>query len=359
MRKNKKKIAIITGSLLTGGAEAMVAQLATHINRSKYEVKVICIYKSVDSPIEQLLAENNIETVFLNKGDNKDYRIFFKVFKVLNVYKPDVVHSHLSGAIYSYPWFLFHKTRLLHTLHTVPEKEFSKFIQKFLKFYYKIGKAKLVTVSPVNHLSASQYYGLSEKKVGMIFNPVNLNKYYKNSIPKKDFTFINVGRQDGNKNQKLIISAMSEILKENDNIKLILVGDGDKNQDLRKLSRELDIESQIIFTGITKDVETYLAMSDVYIQSSRYEGLPLSILEAMAAGLPIISTKVGGISDIVTNNGILIPDNNITELTRAMKKLIENRNLRETMSENSIKNVKKYDSSIMADKYCELYEELI
>lgn len=363
MKTEKKKIAIITGSLVTGGAEAMVSQLVVNIDRSKYDVILICTYKSVDSPIEKFLKKNNIPITFLNKEGGLDFNAFstlLKLNKILYNYNPDIVHSHLHGAIYVIPFILLHRSKLVHTLHTLPEKEFSRVIQYILKFYYVIGKGVLVTVSPQNQKETMKYYNLSESKVKMIYNPVEVSKYYRKIHRENEFVLVNVGRQDKNKNQQLIISAFEKINSryKNLNLRLILVGDGECNNDLQNLARTYKLEKKIIFTGIVSNIEDFLAEADVFILSSKYEGLPLSILEAMAAGLPIISTDVGGIKDIVTNNGILINEGSIEELVEAMQNLIENPKMREQFSNNSSKNVQIFNSKNMAIEYCKIYNEM-
>lgn len=359
--ENKKKIAIVTGSLVTGGAEAMVAELATKLSKKKYEIKVICIYISVKSPIEKMLENSGVDVVFLNKTDGVNLHTFFKLKKILKEFNPDVIHTHLSGAIYSYPWVILSKYKMVHTLHTTPEKEFSARTQKLFKLLYIFNKAKLVTVSPENQIKAANHYSLDVKKVEMVFNPVDINRFdfLKNEERQRDFQFINVGRQDTNKNQELIIKAFREVEKQYKNIKLVLVGDGEKNSFLKSLSEEFGLEEKITFTGIVEDPENYLKRSDVYIQSSNYEGLPLAVLEAMASGLAIISTDVGGLKDIVSDNGMLIEVNNVKALSRAMELLINDESILNQMKTNSKKNILKFDSSIMASKYSKIYDSLL
>lgn len=359
--ENKKKIAIVTGSLVTGGAEAMVAELATKLNKEKYEIKVICIYISVKSPIEKMLEKSGVNVIFLNKTDGVNLNTFFKLKKILKEFNPDVVHTHLSGAIYSYPWVILSKYKMVHTLHTSPEKEFSRMTQKLFKLLYMFNKAKLVTVSPENKIKAAKHYSLNSKKIEMVFNPVDIKRFERSVDNEKqiDLNFINVGRQDQNKNQEIIIKAFNEITKKYKNTKLFLVGDGEKNNHLKSLSEEFNLENKIIFTGIIENPESYLKKSDIYIQSSNYEGLPLSVLEAMASGLAIVSTNVGGLKDIVSNNGVLVEANNLKELITAMDLLVSNKNILDEMKFNSKKNIKKFDSLIMANNYSKIYDSLL
>lgn len=359
----KKRIAIVTGSLVTGGAEAMVAELATKLDKNYYDVKVICIYIPVNSPIENKLIEEKIDLVFLNKEDGIDLKTFYNLNKELKKFNPDIVHTHLSGAIYSYPLIILNRYQMVHTLHTTPEKEFSNLTQKLFKLIYKFNLATLVTVSPENQKKAIKHYNLKSENVQMVFNPVDIKRFKPigNSIKREDkiIRFINVGRQDKNKNQKMIIKAFNQVNKLKANIELILIGDGEKNKELKKITEDYQLEEKIKFKGIIGNPEEFLRKSDIYIQSSNYEGLPLSILEAMAAGLPIISTNVGGIKDIVTDNGFMINSNDPNMLAEVMIKLIDNKEKRLEMSMNSQKNILKFDSKIMAKEYSKIYEQLM
>ena len=102
-------------------------------------------------------------------------------------------------------------------------------------------------------------------------------------------------------------------------------------------------------------MENYLCNADIFVMSSLYEGVPLSILEAMAAGLPVVSTDVGGIKDIVTDNGILVPSEDSLAMEEAILKLINNPSLREEKGKKSLLNVQKYDVKNIAEQYTKLY----
>ena len=150
---------------------------------------------------------------------------------------------------------------------------------------------------------------------------------------------------------------MAEIHIQHPNICLTIVGDGPEKTELRKTTEKYNMESYVIFTGDVEDVEKYLSESDIFILPSIYEGLPLSILEAMASGLPVIASNVGGIPDIVKENGILVSVNDVNGLIKAAQKLIDSPILRQEMSSCSLALVKQFDISIIAEQYSKLYEK--
>lgn len=351
----KKRILIILGSFVMGGAENMVCELVCHIDRSKYDLQVICVNGKCNSPLENKIEQQGIDVVYLNGITKVNLKSIIKVWKALSAYHPDVIHTHIGGVVFSTPWIICHSVKFIHTVHTSPEKEFDKKTQFILKCLYKLGKGVMVTVSKENQKKTIEYYSLPISKVRMVNNGIDLNKFYKKR--HKNFTFVNVGRQDVNKNQILILKAFAELKKEYKNISLILVGDGNQHKKLETYVKKNNLIKDVNMPGMVSNVEDYLAISDVYIQSSFYEGLPLSVLEAMATRLPIIATAVGGITDIVNNNGILIPIDDLQKLIVAMKEMINNKKEYNKMCNESWKNVQDYSVEEMVKKYERIYDE--
>ena len=141
-------------------------------------------------------------------------------------------------------------------------------------------------------------------------------------------------------------------------MKLILIGDGKTHKSLVDEAKSLGIENLVTFTGYVSSVTQYLSHSDVYVSSANREGLPLSVLEAMAAQLPVIATDAGGVRDLAGENGVLIPCNDEHSLYTAMKKLRNNKELCSSMGKKSFEMVQDYSAVQMANNYCILYQEL-
>ena len=129
---------------------------------------------------------------------------------------------------------------------------------------------------------------------------------------------------------------------------------------MKKKCVKLGVDNAVCLPGNVPDAEKYYAIADVYVQTSHREAMPLSILEAMAAGLPIISTDVGGVRDVVNQNGILIADNDIQGLLNAITAIIElDENERVVYSKKSIELVQDYSSKKMANEYYKIYKGLL
>ena len=348
----KRRVAIVCGALKIGGAEKMITELVLNLDREKYNVCLFCLGREQSSNLEKQIKKAGIKLVFCNIEGKVTLKKLMAFSKILSKFKPEVIHTHISGAVYSLPYIVSHKVKHIHTLHTKPELEFSKSVSMIMSILYKSKRSKLVTVSKENCVLAKKAFG-QNCDITFVNNGINIERYY-----KKDhtvFSFINVGRQDSNKNQIMIIDAFSKLFKHYSDIKLYLVGDGNQHDNLVRKVASLDLQKAIVFPGMVDNGEDFLAISDVYIQSSHVEGLPLSVVEAMAAYLPIISTSVGGLTDIIKDNGILIPDNSTEDLYNAMEYLYKNQEKCKTMGVISRNISEDYSSKKMAAFYSDLY----
>jgi len=354
----KKTIAVLS-TLGVGGAENMVVQLLTKIDRSKYKPVVVTIDSPSGSPFEDILKRNSIEIIYLNHIGSPNVKSMIAMWRTLDRIEPQIVHSNLHMCIHAVPWILFHNVKLIHTIHSKPCFEFSKRIRLVMNFMYKIKKAVPVAISDIIAQEVAKLYSLNEKKIEIIFNPVDTNKFMNHQTKKISniVNFITVGRLNPVKNQQMLIRAMAELYKVMPSIYLTIVGGGELQNKLQELSVQLKLSDVINFTGNINNVPEKLSYADIFVLTSHYEGLPMSILEAMAMGLPIIATNVGGVPDIVSTNGILIEEGNIDELVDAMEKLACDIKLRQSMGIVSRREAEKYDIGDIVMKYQDLYEK--
>lgn len=350
-----KKIAVVCGALSIGGAENMICELLCNLNREKYEVKLFCTENEQNTFLEKKIREHGIDIEFAGLSGKVTPRKMMSFYHRLKRFHPDVVHTHISGAVYSLPYVITHDVRHIHTLHTAPLAEFSPAIRKVLILQYKIGKSTLVTVSKENCELAKAEYHLTDREVKCINNGIDVDRY--SHKEHEHFTFINVGRQDVNKNQKLIVEAFKTVVDRYPESRLILVGDGNQHNRLIDLVVSESLQDKVTLPGMVANGEDYLSMADVYIQSSHREGLPLSVIEAMAAYLPVISTNVGGVPDVVHDNGFLVADDSVDEMVDAMEKLLLDSALCEKMGSKSRTLSEQFSSKNMAQRYERLYFE--
>ncbi|WP_339244666.1 glycosyltransferase [Paenibacillus sp. FSL R10-2796] len=354
------KLAIIIPTLDTGGAENMVAQLVSKIDQKSFDLELIVISTSNDSVVEKRIKNKDVKVTFFNKGLGFSMSTLLKIYKHLNKIKPDIIHTHLSACMYAAPWAVLKKTTILHTVHNRPIYEAHGLIRYVLKYLYKRKLAIPIAISETIAKETVELYGLSSSVVETIYNPVDVFKF-SNIQPKEkinsEVVFVNVARFSRQKNHNGLIEAFYEVSKIKTNCKLILIGDGELRAEIEERVKHLGLSEKVQFTGNVLDIPQKLANADVFILSSHYEGLPLTILEAMAAGLPVISTAVGGVPDVVKENGLLVEPNISIKLTEAMIKLANNEKLREKMGKIALKEVRKFDISEVTLQYELLYKK--
>lgn len=352
----KPNILLLINKLGIGGAENMVYNLAKELIAIEADVQIVCCGSKLNNVLESKV-ESVCNVTYLNLNGRVTFQSYLTVLRELKRQKPDVIHAHLGGVVFAAPLSILLKIPLVITAHTRPDVAFSKKIVPVLKFCMKFTNCKMVAVSKENLLPLKKYFGGCEQKYAYVNNGIDLSRFYRKQ--HEDFTFINVARQDENKNQIAILKAFTELYKENKKIKLYLVGDGPCHKMLEQEISKYGLENVVIMPGNVSNVEDYYALADAYVQASHREALPLTTLEAMASSLPIIATDVGGMKDIVKDNGFLFPDNDGDALKKVMFELMKEKRLDIIrLGDASKKLVKDYSASAMAKKYLDMYQEI-
>ena len=359
MQNKQKSILFLIESMSEGGAQHMLYELIKSLNKTAFQPILVCYGQKSGSALEAM-AEKEFSVEYLDHVGVITPRALSTIFRKIKEINPDVVHAHLGGMVFAIPWAALKKnSRLVVTAHTKPSRAFNKKVEPLLRWLLKHRKntTSVVAVSKENHQQLMEYLRVSEDACPCINNGIDIHRFYQEA--HDSFTYINVARQDENKNQQAIINAFGRIHGKYPNTKLILAGDGPCHQQLKDLVYRMDLEQCVSFPGMVGDVEHYYAVADVYVQSSYVEAMPLSVLEAMAAGLPIVSTNVGGLCDVVKENGRLVVAGDEEALYSAMRELYElPPEKRAQMGDKSREIVQGYSSENMARQYEMVYLRL-
>ena len=340
-----------------GGAERMCETLSLELFSLGHEVLVISLYSNV-TPITDRLSDKGIKILFLDKRKGFDYKCVRKLKRIIKEFNPDVIHSHLYAIKYVALSTLFNqKIKLVHTIHNVAKKETSKINRIFNGFFFR-SRIIPIALSDLVLETILQEYKLNKNRVPVILNGIDLSK----CLQKNEFhadgkiVFINVARLSEQKNHSRLIDAFNLLRSDFSNIELLLVGEGEKRFEIESKVKKLHLEDNIKLLGNRTNVYNLLNSADVFVLSSDYEGIPMSVIEAMGTGLPIVSTNVGGLSDLITDGveGFLTECNEIS-LYNAMKRIVS-RNLYRVMGNKSKEKARLYSSRLMAEKYLEVYD---
>lgn len=352
-----KELLIITYSLRTGGAENMIFELIKKIDTKRYKPHLICCSKEYKTVLEEKVREF-CDTTFLNMSGTITPKNIITAHKAISKISPDIIHAHLGSIAFALPWAFLKRKPCVVTVHTIPQNAFSKKNALLLKLSLKFAKTSLVAVSMANKKACEEYYNTKPDQCFCVNNGVDEERFFKTE--HKDFTFINVASHNVNKNQKLLLNCFERFSKKHENSKLLLLGDGATHNQLIEQAKKLDIEENVVFTGNVADTENYYSISDVYVHSSHVEAMPMSILEAITSGLPVISTDVGGIKDVVKTNGFLVADDDEAAFLECMEKIYSLSNEeREEMEKASKEIAKAYSSKKMAEEYMQIYDKML
>ena len=298
------KIIQVISTFRLAGAERMCENLSYALTSLNHEVIAVSLY-SLHTPITDRLEKNGIRVVYLDKKKGFDFSVFNKLKKLIEIEKPDVVHAHINAARYALPVAYKCKVKsIVYTVHSLAQKDLDKVGTLINNHMFRYCGVVPVALSEEIKKSVTKTYKLDENKISVVFNGINLdNCITKNDYSlKSDFNILHIGRFMDVKNHGFLIGSFSAFLKDHPRSKLTLIGDGELKEKIQEQVKELSIEDKVIFLGLQDNVYLYLNKADVFVLPSKYEGMPMTLIEAMGTGLPIITSNVGGIKDMLIND---------------------------------------------------------
>lgn len=359
-----KNILHVIQSLEFGGAEKVVVQLA---NKFSDEYKItICVTKKKGDLVKELLP--NVKVVSLEMGEGNNPTLIGKLKDLIIERNIDVVHCHDWG-VYVESALAVKKSgrsKVILTVHGPYTQyapglvsKFKKILRHFVERYLSKSTYKIVAVSDAIKKYIIKDIGIVDSKVAVIHNSVEGYKFSPENNSNKCRKLIAVGRVAKIKNHRLMLSAFLKLSEKFQDVSLTIVGDGPEFNKVKKYADEIGIRSSVEFTGFRTDIEELLKQHDAFLLSSQYEGISIAGLEAMSLGLPIISTNVGGISEMVKDgvNGFLVENNNTEDYAKCLGKLCSNDSLYLELRRNSrVVFFDNFQEDAMLNEYSALYE---
>ena len=352
------KIIQIMPEFGSAGAEIMCENLCYELKNAGNEVVVVSLF-TLHTDITKRLENAKIKIIYLDKKKGFDWKILFRLRKAIKKEKADIIHTHRYILPYVFLATLGIRVKIVHTVHNVAQKECGSSLRRINNIIYHVGHVIPVALSQIVKDSISKEYNIVGGKIPVILNGINLKK----CVPKDTYEIctpikvLHVGRFAEQKNHVGLIDAFELFHMGYQESLLYLIGDGPELNKLQQIVRQKDLQDSIIFVGLTDNVLEYMHNSDVFVLSSLYEGIPMTIIEAMGTGLPIVSTNVGGIPDMIVDKeeGLLV-DLNPQSIAAALKKIIDDKLFREKIGRNAIIKSKEFSSEIMAKKYLNIYK---
>lgn len=348
-----------------GGASIHLLDLALGSSQAGHSVDILVGGEGVFNSRARDLGLRCYSLKYLVREINpeKDFRAFFELRKVLSELKPDLVHLHSSKA--GILGRLAAKSLGLPAVFTAHGWAFTEGVSAKRRFVYRnIERVmarfsdKILTVSEFDRQLALKAKVGNETTVMTIHNGMpEVDSNTAGFSQRSKIRLIMVARFEIPKNQKFLLGALAKVAPEN--WELELVGDGPSLASAQKLAAQLGIGEKVVFSGACDDVPSRLSQSDVFVLISDWEGLPLTILEAMRSGLPVVASNVGGVSELIADgeSGFLVERGDQEGLVIALTRLIKSDELRKKQGILGRQIYRtNFTFDIMLDKILKIYQ---
>ena len=363
-----EKIAVLhlITELNIGGAEKSLARLLAHLDRDRFAPAVACLYGG-DSPVADEIRALKVPVFDLGMTAKWRWDALWRLYRLLRRGRPAILHT-----------WMFHANipgRALGRLAGVPiviSGERTMGMESRWRYWLNRLTAPLTDrVTCVSQQVADfvvNHVGISQDKVVVIPNGIEVPDVERPAgrrqariglgLPADQVVVGTVARLDPVKRLDVLLQALRSL----PDAYAVIIGDGPERAGLLALSKRLELTDRVRFVGHQENVWAWLAALDVFVLSSDWEGMPNALLEAMAAGLPVVATEVGGIPDVMVEsvNGFLVPPRDPTSLAQAITHLLDDPDLRQQMGQVGRERVIEHFSvERMVERTQNLYEQLL
>ena len=371
MKKKRINLMFFVYILGQGGAEKVILHILNNINNEKYNITLVLGQKNNNEYLAYL-TNKHVDIVYLDVPLGNNDLAIQHLSEKINEYNPDIL---LTEARFT-NWLAYHAKRISNnkslklifreaTIHSKREDcDFKDKLKTF--FHYNFGTEKIIAISNSVKMDLVRNLFIRKSKISTIYNPIDLDQVNKKSsetITKKKFLniqgekIVNVARMHKIKNQISLLEAFKKMNRKD--CTLIIIGTGDMEGELKKYCKDNSI-SNVCFLGFEKNPYKYVKKCDLFVLTSLFEGFGNVIIEAMALGVPAISTNCSGPSEIIGANeyGVIVPMNDSDSLAIEMKNLLEDKERLKLYRKNGLKRVKDFDVKKIVKQYEKVIDDV-
>lgn len=363
------RVLLVLGSSNFNGTERYAVDIARKLPEDKFEVWIaVPEYGNLseilkDYGINEFIYDNKIQNKFTLAGAKN-------LFHFIKKMKFDVVHANtgiipcIAAKIAGVKLILETKHGLFFTKEKVENLSFNERIHEKVKEFFV---DYFIAISQNDKDRMIKYFRINEKKIKVIYNGVDIEKLSEYRELKLERGILNtekinvgiIGRLTYQKAQDKLIKAYSEFKSEFENIFIRIIGRGEDEDMLKDLIIKNNVEENVEILDYKKNIFDFYIDLDALILTSRYEGIPYVMMEAMVIGIPVITTDVGGISNIIQNNfnGIIIDADNKEDYRNAFNRLQNDKELYLKLTANAFETVREYSIDSSLKNYVKLYSK--
>ncbi len=348
------EIVHVSFGLDVGGQEKLLVEFARHLDRSRFHLRFVSI--GLPGLLAEQIEQCGWPVTALGATSGLHPGLILRLTRLFRRWRPDVIHTHDQRALfYSLPAArLAHVPTLIHTRHGRDCHSTPRQLVVFRRLSRWVDRFVCVS-SDVERLSVEQ--GMALGRIQTILNGVDIEEFrFSGSHPGG--SVVAVARLSPEKDVANLIRAFALASLEDTDIHLEIAGDGPCREELRQLVAELGLERIVSFLGELRAVPEFLARGSLFVLPSRSEGVSLTLLEAMACGLPVVATRVGGTPEVVVDDetGILVPPSDPAALAAAILRVWRDPQRARLMGEAGRLLVERqFGVSRMLDDYMVLY----
>jgi len=330
-----KKVTFFISELDIGGAEKQLLLILPELKKH-FAIHVICALGH--GPIGISLAQQNIPVHYLNLASRFDIRIIWRLYKIFKKIQPDtlvtmLIFADITGRLLG---------RLSGVKQVITSHRSSLIGRDYLRLAYYLSDW-LVDNDIVQSQAAKKYHPTAT----IIPNTVNFSPPYEGGVPAnagEGVKIICVANLKPGKGHEYLLKALSRTGEGGE--VLLLAGTGPLENQLKQLALDLGISNQVKFLGLRSDIPNLLQQSDIFVLPTEGEGMSNAVLEAMAMGLPVITSDIPVNQEVIQHQktGLLFKNKNVADLTDKLNQLITNPNLRATLAQNAREYIKNNHS---------------
>lgn len=371
-------IAHIIHRLAAGGLENGLVNLINHLPREKYRHVIICLTDFTD--FRNRIQHPDVPVIPLQKRDGKELGIYSRMWKILRALNPDIVHTrNLSAMEHAIIARLAGVAGRIHSEHgrDMYDLDGKNFKYKILRQLASRSIQQFITVDADLMRWLIDFIGISACRVHRIHNGVDIHLFQPRTDARKPLTPVGflprnsliigtVGRLHPVKDPLNLVHAFVQLVHSDISLKkylrLVMVGDGPLREKCQQILHETDTAELAWLPGHYDDIPALMRLLDLFILPSLREGMSNTILEAMASGLPVIATQVGGNPELVEENrtGMLVPPANSIRLAEAIGSYLKNREkLKQQGQAGRAKVEKEFSIEVMVRRYAQVYDDVL
>lgn len=366
------RVLLLVDQLGGGGAERVVVDAATHL-RAHCQVLVCTTRAAGNFAYVGDLDRAGVPLLRIGRRSRYDLGGLLRLRAAISAYKPDILHSHKLGSnvwarllrlTVRVPAVVCHE----HTWSYDPRSRSRILVNRLLS---PLSDA-VIAVSQEDRRKLVEVEGLPAEKVRLIYNGIDFGRV-DGGLPREvsrasmgiqdhEMLLVAVGKLQEQKGYPVLLEATAIAVRRAPSLKLVIAGEGPLQAELAMLARQLGIADRVCFLGFVSDIASLLKAADVFAMASYFEGHPVALLEAMAAGRAVVATSVGGIPEMVRQGetGVLVPPSDPHALASAIAQTASDPSLRVRLGACAAQDVRqRFSIQAAVAQYVALYEELL